>query len=522
MEVTNKIDLLDKSVVSRLITEMNKSEDLDRRTYSFDNWQGYSGNLKPYIERELRRTRPKSWQGYTIPSVSMSKMIVDKVSKAYKEAPLRKVTEDESGAKIERLESIYEEGGAQNQLPFLDTSVNLHKYSLVWVTYRDEAQRYQFLTLQPHEFAVVRNKDTGDLECVILNYGNRDITSGAESGDGLDDIIAESQQDSSAQTKIYAMWTAENFVIVKEEKSSVMTAAGEVIKKSITYVENPGNPNNENFIGMIPFVWVSKELSFDMPTQSPILDQTVTANALMAEYLTAANIQGTGQMVFKYPEKFENLFKKISAGLLTAIKLPQSSDPDDSETDVDYISPSPNLEGQRQAVMTYMKAVMKEHGISSGESVGGDAESFSSGLERAIANSAVDDIVKANQERYMQMEGDVFEIIKAWELWLGNRFFAPEDKLSVLFRKPKVMISDRETLENIEKRMNLGLISKNMALRMLDPNLTEEEADEMLDGFTQEKLNQAKVVIGGNKFGQDNKEVESGPIESTERRPEES
>ena len=191
MDVTNEIDLLDKSVVQQILWEMDKSEDKDRRKHSFNNWQVYSGNLKEFIEKEIKDKRPKSYEGYTLPSISISKMISDTISKSYKEQPMRKIAGDDSGQKSERLSDIYREGGAQRQLQFLDLVNNLHKYALMWVTWRDKEQRYQFWTLQGHEFGVVRNKDTGELECVILNYGDSTITSDTRgNGDGLNDLIA--------------------------------------------------------------------------------------------------------------------------------------------------------------------------------------------------------------------------------------------------------------------------------------------------------------------------------------------
>lgn len=501
MAVTNEIDLTDESVVQTILYEMGKSEDKQRRKDAFNSWQVYSGNLEEFVENKLKQTRPVSYEGYTIPSISISKVITDTIAKSYKEQPLRKVTNDSSDQKSERLHDIYKEAGAKRQLQFLDTVNNLHKYSLLWVNWRDKEQRYQFWTLQGYEFAVVRDKDTGELECVVLNYGDTTITSDTRgNSDGMADLIAEDQHDSAAQTEVYAMWSKDHFVVVERRVQRFTTADGDQIKESITYVDNPDNPNNENVIGMIPFVFLSKETSFDFPTKSPLFDQTLTANCLMAEYLTASNIQGTGQLIVKYPEKYEGLFKKMTRGLMTAIKLPQSSDEGDAPTDVQYINPNPDLAGQREAVNTYVKAVFKEHGIATGSMSGSDSESFSSGLERAIANAGVDDIVQMNNELYSDAEKQAFEIIKAWERFLGNNTFAEDDELMIKFQKPKVLVSDAETLANIEKRLELGLITKAEALMMLNPNLSEDEAEEKLEEVAVERVESVRRVVGGDTF----------------------
>lgn len=506
MELTNDINILDTSVVQQILAEMDKSEDKQRRKDSFNSYQVYSGNLSEFIKKELMEKRPKSYEGYTIPSISVSKMITDTISKSYKEKPIRQISDDSTGQKEERLSDIYREGGAHRQLQFLDTITNLHKYSLMWITWRDLEQRYQFWALQGHEFAVVRNKDTGELTCVILNYGDTTITSDTRgNSDGIDDLLAEDQHDSAANSETFAMWTKNNFVMVKRRKQRVIAQDGrEVVQTSIEYVENPDNPSNVNPIGMIPFVFLSKETSMDFPTRSPLFEQTITANCLMAEYLTASNIQGTGQLIVKYPEKYEGLFKKMTRGLMSAIKLPQSSEEGDAPTDVQYINPNPDLAGQREAVMTYIKSVFKEHGIKSGSMSGSDSESFSSGLERAIANAGVDDIVQANNELYEDAEKQIFEIIKAWESFLGSSVFSEDDELMIKFPKPKVLVSDAETLSNIEKRLQLGLITKAEALMMLNPNLSDDEAQEKLEEIGQESAdNVRRFLIGRNTNSQE-------------------
>ena len=47
---------------------------------------------------------------------------------------------------------------------------------------------------------------------------------------------------------------------------------------------------------------------------------------------------------------------------------------------------------------------------------------------------------------------------------------------------------------NIEKRLSLGLITKAEALMMLNPNLSEEEAEEKLEEIESERMN--KLSIG--------------------------
>jgi hypothetical protein len=500
------LDLTDINVITQIISDIEGGEERERKKHEFDSWQVYSGNVASYVRSEIIETRPKSYVGYTISDVSFSKMIVDTKSKAYKEQPLRFIPGNDK-VKNERVHQIFKEGGAKRQLPYFDTINNLHKHGLIWINNRDEDEMYQFMSLQGFEYSVVINKDTGELIGVILNYGNRDITDASFSGDGLDNLIAESQADSSAQSKVYAMWSKENYVVVKVEKSDVMGQDGQMkAKKSVTYVDIPDNPNNENKIGIIPFVYSSQEMAIDFPTPSPLRQQTINANTLMSEYLTAAKIQGVGQMVIKYPEKYEGKFKKLTTGLLSALKLPQSANPDDPETKVDYISPSPDLEGQKTAVLTYVKQFLNEHGIKNTSAIDNNGQDFSSGIQMAIANSSVQDIIEENQLIYTDVEKQIFEIIKAWEDFRGNSVFSEDDELQVVFKKPKVMISDAEVLANIEKRLSLGLMEKYEALMILDPNLSEDDAKEKAQMIKDNNIQSIQGMNFGYRSNEDSEE----------------
>lgn len=501
--MAKNLDLTDINVITQIISDIEGGEERNRKTEAFDSWQVYSGNVYPYVKDEIISTRPKSWVGYTISDISFSKMIVDTKAKSYKEQPLRKIA-GEDKAKTERYHEIMAEGDAKRQMPYFDTVMELHKHGLFWVNNRDSDNKYQFMSLQKFENSIVRDKDTGELLAVILNYGNRDITANAHSGDGIDNLIAESQADSSAQSKIYAMWSRDNYVVIKVEYEKVQTMTGEKIKKSITYVPIPDNPKMENKIGIIPFVYVSKEMVMDYPTTSPLAQQTINANVLMSEYLSASKIQGVGQLVVKYPERMENRFKKLTTGLLSAIKLPQSKNPEDAKTEADYISPSPDLEGQRSAVITYIKQMLNEHGIKNTSSVESNGQDFSSGIQMAIANSSVQDIIEQNQLAYVEMEKQIFEIVKKWEEFRGNSVFSEDDEIQVIFKKPKVMISDAEVLANIEKRMALGLLEEYEALMILDPNLSADEAKARAKEIKQNRVKNIQGLNFGNR--QDNEE----------------
>ena len=369
----------------------------------------------------------------------------------------------------------------------------------MWVNYLERDDRYNFTALRPDEFSIVIDQDNGDLIAVILNYGDTTITNEARTGDGISNLIAESQADSSAEQKVFAMWSVDNFVMVKVTEDRFLKSGKNVIKKNIDYITIDGNPNNVNKLGVIPFVFMSKEPTIDYPTRNPLSEQSVTYNAINSEGLTAATLN-SGQMVIKYPEKFEGKFKNMTTGLSSVIKVPQSSDPDDRPTEVDYINANSDLDGQKSYYLTYLKQILAEHGITTAQGVSGDSESFSSALEKMISEAPVQHIIEANKDLYVNMEQQMFSIIKAWEDFLGKSIFEAEDEIDVRFKKPVLMVSDNEVLQNIKLQLELGLIEEFEKYKVIDPNMSDDKAREKLERVNQGKLDKMKGFMDANQF----------------------
>jgi len=232
----------------------------------------------------------------------------------------------------------------------------------------------------------------------------------------------------------------------------------------------------------------------DNPIKSPLTQQSITFNTLWSDVLSAASGQGFGILTLKYPESMQDKMENVTIGLTTGLELPQSGNPNDASTEAAYINPGPDLEGQ---VMTYSKwivSVLDDYGITSSQALQGGVEKFASGLDRIIAQADVQDVVTDNQTDYVDVEDEIFNIVKTNEKVIVNsNSFTDKDELTVIYPKPKVLISDKESLENIEKRMNLGFIEPWEGLVMLDPNITEEAAREKIKTIKESKIETMKA-----------------------------
>jgi len=203
-------------------------------------------------------------------------------------------------------------------------------------------------------------------------------------------------------------------------------------------------------------------------------------------------------------------------GMHTAISLPQSNKPDAAPTDAKYISANPDLAGQLDVLKFDIVNILDDHGIKSKGAIEGGTDKFSSGFDRLLSEADVQDVVEDNQSLYsITLEQGNFKVLKATEKAMNKKTFSENSELEVTFQKPKVLISDKETLENIEKRDELGLILPWEKHIIMNPNLTEEQAkarEEEIAASKEEKLKKQMSLMEGEGIDDADQDEEDDEI----------
>ena len=85
---------------------------------------------------------------------------------------------------------------------------------------------------------------------------------------------------------------------------------------------------------------------------------------------------------------------------------------------------------------------------------------------------------------------------------LPNEFSS--DVLTVIYEKPKVLVTDSERLNNIEKLIKLGCIEDWEKLTILNPNLSEDEAKAKLARINEKQNLIVNKLTGGNNGNNQN------------------
>ena len=492
-----KIDLNNREHVSCLIREIEGLENRERKRESWIDFNVYGGNLAHFVKERLKTIYPETHSKFRIGDISLSKKIVDKRAKAYKKRPMRELDTDQETI---ALNEIYDKGQFNRAFKEMDTIFNRDKYVAMWLSWvnpdeNNEEGFYNLMALPPYQYDIIRDNRTGDPVIFALSFPDREIVGNIGQNDGMDQKIAESQADQGAEKKKYSIWNSQQHIQIVRQ----MPYRG-VIEKDpkFDFMEIPGNSANVNPMGQVPVKFLSIEAdTMDYPLRANLGRQSIEWGVSLSDLKTAAAAQGHGQLVISHPEG--QTIKKKHVGMHVALDLPQSKKPDAPATTAQYINANPDLAGQLETLKFDAINILDEHGIKSKGGIEGGTEKFASGFDRLLSMADVQEIIEENQMLYEEnIEQGIYELIQANERAMNKQTFRSEN-IQVTYEKPKPMSTDKEILEVIEKKKNLGVIEDWEALVILNPNLSEEQAKEKLKRINEAK--KAKMQEFQNSLG---------------------
>ena len=470
--------ILDKKTIEAIIEEIESNENVERKSRDFRSYQIYEGNQRSYVESRLKDIFVDSYSVMRVSNVNVLKKVIDKIGQAYDEKPTRLV----NGKANETLDKIYSEGNFDFAFDAMDVGYNRSKCGLLWVQNDEfEKTKFRLIYLNQFTFDVLINNDTLELEGVILSYPKGNVTNAysTNDSDGINQLIADAQQDSGEDSVTYAMWTKSQHVnvIKKKEKGKK--------ESTLDFIIDDKNKDSKNELNALPFIFLTNNPFVpDYPVESPLADDSIEINILGSNLLTATQMQ-IGQLVLKYPKG--SRIETIHKGYTVCLELPQATENDPHiETTADYIVPNSDLTGMKEVMMDYAASILSDNGLE-GATLAGESKSFASGFERLIASASVVKIQKKNQKYYSQIEEKVFEIIKAYDRMNETKLFKEDDKLTAQFNEPQVIKSEMDKLEIIEKRQELELDEEYEKFIIDNPNMKPEDAKKKLERIKEEK-----------------------------------
>lgn len=494
------IDILNEGIRKKILEEIHSRENFERKKRSFIQFDIFNDNQHKYVYEYLRSQFSENTlkEMPIISSINLARRIVLQEASLYKRAPKREFYELSDEQKS-TLEHIYASAEVNKRLNKANELYRLMKQCFVYIV--PVEGEISIRVLAPFQVDVVPNElNPEKADVYIISAFDRKelqrewklppLTGGSNSPiypglgystDSRNNTIADSEDDLED----------ERFVVWTKDLNFVMNGKGEILSSDVS------NP-----IGIVPVIEVSsdKNLTFWYETGQSVTDFSVQFNSALSDLANVVRMQGWGQAWLKGPKDL--LPESIVVGVNKILKLPIDINTN-TQTEFGFSTPNPDLAGSMQFIESLLAMFMSSRGIDP-KTVSGklDAQkNYSSGIERLLAMIERFEASREDYSVFERVENKIFEVFRTYINVYGGTEYLPDIKtgmigpdayVNVTFARPEMVKTESEELDIIQRKLELGLISRKEAI-MLDRGVDASTAEQIIMEIESEEAHRDTV-----------------------------
>ncbi len=483
-KLTSEDQLLEPKFREQVILEITGSENVERKLQQLKRTEMYRDQTKKYVMERLRRQKLKEetliQMDARATNVSICKKVINKLARIYVGGVERIVPSKEDRQKVDEVARLL---NLNQNMKKADRYRELHKNALVMVLPEREWEKPTY-TLKakvyaPWQFDVIEDYQDNETPRVIVftDFVERNqmisVTEGG-AGNGRDEIIADREEDKGECHRRF-IWWSEKYHFTTDDKGAVIAEL---------------SPKNRlNPINMIPGVSLAEDQdgNFWAKGGDDLIEGSLLLNVMLTDMNNIMYQQGYGQLVVTG----KDMKKQLDVGPTTALLLEQEHKDDPTPT-AQFISASPPVDDWMKAVEQLVALILSTNNLSPSSVAGKlDASQFPSGIAMLIEQSEALGDIDDMRGFFTHAERELWRVIDSWmRLYSSNKLLAEPfkeigqingvDDLTLRFIDPKPAISEKEKLENLKVRKDLGLNTELELLKLDNPELTEQEAQQKL------------------------------------------
>lgn len=528
-------DMLNEAWRAQVIQEIKGQENTDRKHDSLRIYEVLRDRVKKWVMEALQKEGLKDetlvQMENRCSNISIFRKVINKLARLYVGGVERSIEENNDAeqaiddlAKLMDFDTRLKKADRYRQaqkncaiqvIPELDSLQSTEaqkKYNLKLRVYspwqydviEDHNDRETARCIVVSDF-VDRNKSQGDH---IPDSGKDGRQGGLRpnfhQGDRKDQIIADHPDDAGQSYETYIWWN--------QKYHFTTDNAGKII--------NDLSPENRlNPIQYMPFATVSTDQDGQYWAQGgdDLIDGSILVNQLITDMFSLQYIQGWGQLVITGKNVSS---RRIDGGPHTAIIM--DHDEDDPQPSAKYISASPPIGDWLQSIEQYVALLLTTNDLSVNTvSTKLDMANFPSGVAMIVDQAEAVNSTEDSEKEFRKAERELWEITKRWQnLMLEKKALTKEfeeigkienAEVNVKYHEIKPIMSEKEKLENIKVRKDLGINEEIDLIIMDNPEMSREEAEAKLMTIKAEKLNNMKEVMqnaldSGDEESQDEEE----------------
>jgi hypothetical protein len=417
--------------------------------------------------------------------VSFARKIIDKKAMVYK-SPVQRMHPQQ-----EQLDIVTDLLNVDNAMKKANKYVELFKNTLIhvfpWLDKANDKYRLDLRVLSPDAYDVIEDLHNPEVaRVVIYSYS--------------------AGKDVYGKEMINYVWWSNSLHFTTDKEGKIIAALSP---------EDLRNP-----INMLPFVDLSdgKDNGYWCIGGDDIINCDILLNISITDLNYIIKYQSMG------------IFYLAGAGVPKEVKVGPSSmivldkRPDDPDVQIGFASSNPQIDAVLSAIEQYLNYVLSTNSLETGAISGKiTANNASSGLQEIIKKSEILDDILDQQEIYRDGEPTLFKIIfKFINLYndkgqLDDEFKAigkidDTTKVVTKFLPPTVIQTEKDKLDIIQQRKDMGLDTMLDSIKKDNPELSDEEAKIRLGQILKEKaensVNQLTNAIVNKQMAEDESDKE--------------
>lgn len=544
--IINDAEILDQRVRAKIIKEIAGTENAARKQEAQKRQEIYKDNTKKWVIEALSQEgllpQTLAQMANRASNISICKKIIDKLARCYLGGVSRVASVEGEQQQVDDLAKLLKLNAKNKKA---DRFRELHRNTMVQVipvkdldaSEESGSDKFsiEYRVFSPWHYDVIEDYYDHEKPRVVIlsdfsakvhasqftsstsdgpmgaHTQNSILGSTRADGDGQNQLIADSPYDEKSCEFIF--WSKKyHFTCDKE--------GGIIRQKSPEDLLNP--------VEKLPFVNIAQDQDGEFWAEGgdDLIDGAVLVNLVVTDILSIAFVQGYGQLVVTGGSDIPD---QIQGGPFHAIVL-RRRDAQDPEPKADYIQANPPLEMHMKALEQYVALTLSTNGLSPTNVANAlDGAQFPSGISLLIENSEVSGKIEDKQELMAGVESSAFELIKRWQNYLFDKQALTDEfqkigklsddlSISVKFNQSKPVITEKEKLEGLKLKQELGIIDQIDMILADNPEMTREDAEQKLKQITQSKLKNRELLMGAAEkiVGQTNDESQINDAKSVD------
>lgn len=530
MRLENEDQLLDQDIRAKIIEEILSDENVRRKRECYRRYECYKDQTKKYVVEQIKKqfdnttVEEMSW---SVSNINLTRKIIDKLARVYSNGVARTVEKSEEDTKhIEAITKAISVDTSMKKLNrFLKLQKNMALYVKPYKCFEAGAEKWgvKLEVLSPYLYDIL--EDPNDQEkplCFVLSDYLADTR----------DYVASTSEQNVSQAGRAAAIQVRNqagekksaddaglsdkdrmeFVFWSQKFHFTCNVKGEIIA-----AKSPnGNLNPIQTMSLVEFA-----IDPDGKVYAIGGDDLVDGAILVNSMITFTNHIGVTQGYGQFWMKGKNLPKFVKTGPNKAILL-ESETKEDPESDIGFANANPKMAELMQLIEMYVALLLTSNNLTTkGVSLrleGG--ASFPSGIALIIDKAESIEDVQDQQQIFHDKEPRIFELITRWLTLYGTKGLLKKDlaelkvpkstQIRLKFNEATPIMSEKEKLDNLKLRQELGINTQIEILMKDDPALTKEEAEKKLLEILEERVNLAAKAVELGLTDEENPDDDEG------------